>query len=189
MSQSQLLIQTIAALENASCDYMLTGSLVSSIQGEPRATHDIDIVVDIPQDRIEAFLASFDPDEYYYDLKSARRAVESGSMYNILSMQSGDKVDIWPLGDNEFDQSRFSRKQAVELLGHSVKVSSPEDTILMKLLWSKMSNGSEKQLFDAAMVYQMQSNSLDSDYLSLWIIKLGLENQHTGMVRFFTDNS
>ncbi len=42
MSQQELLINAVRALENAHIDYMLTGSVVSSLQGEPRSTHDID---------------------------------------------------------------------------------------------------------------------------------------------------
>jgi hypothetical protein len=47
MSQSELLKKTIAALEAANTPYMLTGSFASSLQGEPRLTHDIDLVVAI----------------------------------------------------------------------------------------------------------------------------------------------
>ncbi len=41
MSQQELLKRVITALKNTSIQYMLTGSLVSSLQGEPRLTHDI----------------------------------------------------------------------------------------------------------------------------------------------------
>jgi hypothetical protein len=37
MSESQLLMHTVRALEAVGCRYMLTGSVVSSMQGEPRA--------------------------------------------------------------------------------------------------------------------------------------------------------
>jgi len=35
----------VAELDAAGIDYLLTGSLASSLQGEPRSTHDIDVVV------------------------------------------------------------------------------------------------------------------------------------------------
>lgn len=47
MSQQELLSKVIQVLEDVGIDYMLTGSLVSSLQGEPRYTNDIDIVVSI----------------------------------------------------------------------------------------------------------------------------------------------
>jgi hypothetical protein len=184
MSQSQLLIHTIQALEKTDSGYMLTGSLVSSMQGEPRATHDIDIVVEISPDDVEALLAEFPPNDYYYDLGTAKEAIEAGGMFNILSIASGDKVDIWLLTDSAFDQSRFLRRQSVDLLGLSMKISSPEDTILMKLLWAKNSGGSEKQYYDAAKVYEMQEAVLDHEYLDAWNTRLGLEKEFDGMRRF-----
>jgi len=48
MSQQELLAKVVSVLESLGVDYMVTGSLASSIQGEPRSTHDIDLVVAIP---------------------------------------------------------------------------------------------------------------------------------------------
>ncbi|MDR2671832.1 MAG: hypothetical protein LBC35_00750 [Coriobacteriales bacterium] len=158
------------------------------MQGEPRATHDIDIVVEVLPGKIEAFLGEFSPNDYYYDIDSAKAAIKTGDMFNILSLTSGDRVDIWPLGTSAFDQSRFLRRQTVVLFDRAVKVSSSEDTILMKLLWAKMSGGSDKQLYDAARVYELQLDVLDESYIALWIEKLGLEKQCANMGRFLDSN-
>ena len=93
-------------------------------------------------------------------------------------------MDIWSLTDSEFDQSRFSRKQEIEFFGYRVYASSPEDTILAKLLWAKQSGGSEKQLFDAAKVFERQRDHLDTAYLDTWIERLGVEKQFESMQRF-----
>jgi hypothetical protein len=45
-------------LRGAGVPWMLTGSAASSYYGEPRATNDVDIVVDPTADQIEAFAAS-----------------------------------------------------------------------------------------------------------------------------------
>jgi hypothetical protein len=58
-----------------------------------------------------------------------------------------------------------------------IAVSSPEDTILMKLRWSKMSGGSEKQFIDAIRVYEVQHKKLDHEYLREWALKLGIEKE------------
>jgi hypothetical protein len=92
-------------------------------------------------------------------------------------MQSGDKVDFWLLTDTPFDHSRFSRRYYEEVLGMRIAVSSPEDTILMKLRWSKMSEGSEKQFIDAVRVYEVQYEKLDHAYLREWAMKLGIEKE------------
>lgn len=45
MSQQELLRKVIQTLDEAGIQYMVTGSVASSLQGEPRSTHDIDLVV------------------------------------------------------------------------------------------------------------------------------------------------
>jgi len=45
MLQSELLKHAIQVLNQLGIEYMVTGSIASSLQREPRSTHDIDIVV------------------------------------------------------------------------------------------------------------------------------------------------
>ena len=59
-------------------------------------------------------------------------------------------------------------------MGFDLIVSRPEDTILAKLRWAKLSGGSEKQFIDALRVYEVQYHLLDQDYLKDWIHRLGL---------------
>jgi hypothetical protein len=57
-----------------------------------------------------------------------------------------------------------------------MQVSSPEDTILAKLRWAKLSGGSEKQCTDALRVYEVQFGKLDLEYLERWVKKLDVES-------------
>ena len=61
-------------------------------------------------------------------------------------------------------------------MGISFYVSTPEDTILAKLRWAKMSGGSEKQFQDALRVYEVQFERLDMAYLGKWIHELNLDS-------------
>jgi hypothetical protein len=93
----------------------------------------------------------------------------------LLDTTEGDKVDFWILTTEPFDQSRFSRKQEEKVLGVSMKISTPEDTILMKLKWAKQSGGSEKQFTDALRVYEIQYVNLDLSYMETWSSILNIE--------------
>lgn len=97
-------------------------------------------------------------------------------MFNLMDTGSGDKVDFWVLTDEPFDRSRFGRRRAYEVGGQTLLVSSPEDTILMKLKWAKESGGSEKQLGDALNVYELQHAGMDMAYLDEWACRLGVED-------------
>lgn len=59
MSQQELLTTLIATLERGGIEYMLKGSLVSSLQGEPRSTHHIDIVVSLELADVSQLLSAF----------------------------------------------------------------------------------------------------------------------------------
>ncbi|SMB89597.1 hypothetical protein SAMN00808754_0182 [Thermanaeromonas toyohensis ToBE] len=174
MSQQKLLEKVICALENAGIQYMLTGSLVSSLQGEPRLTHDIDIVISLPKDAVNKLLAAFSPPDYYLSKESILAAIDEKSMFNLLDVREGDKIDFWILTDEPFDKSRFSRRIVTTFMGLRMYVSAPEDTILAKLRWAKLAGGSEKQLTDALRVYEVQFGKLDMEYMEYWAKQLNV---------------
>ena len=151
---------------------MITGSTASSIQGEPRSTHDIDLVVELRQNAVDALARSFPESDFYLSVEAARDAIVARSMFNVLDLNSGDKVDFWLLTDEPFDRSRFDRRQQISLFGVQVSVSSPEDTILAKLRWSRLSGGSDRQERDARAVYELQFARLDQAYLDEWAERL-----------------
>lgn len=175
MSQQDLLKRVIQALDAAAIDYMITGSIASSLQGEPRATHDLDVVVQVDENAAPALLAAFPTPEFYHDDSAVLEAVRNRSGFNVIETAEGDKVDFWLLTDDGFDQSRFARKYEEDVFGICLKVSAPEDTILQKLRWSDLSGGSEKLYGDALRVYEVQHARLDQQYLDEWSKSLGVE--------------
>ena len=176
MSQQELLSKVVQTLDALGIDYMITGSIASSMQGEPRSTHDIDIVVQLSAGEAPKLLQAFPEPDYYLSEDSIREALRQQSMFNLLQVAEGEKVDFWILTDEPFDQARFARKRVEELLGMHLKVSAPEDTILVKLRWSKMSGGSEKQITDALRVLEVQRDQLDLHYLQEWSVQLDVHD-------------
>jgi hypothetical protein len=61
-------------------------------------------------------------------------------------------------------------------MGVRLQVSSPEDTILVKLRWAQLSGGSEKQFIDALRVYEVQCGRLDVKYIEKWTKELSIES-------------
>jgi hypothetical protein len=174
MSQQKLLERVIGVLEKSEIPYMVTGSIVSSLQGEPRSTHDVDMIVAIRKSQAHTLATAFSSGDFYLDEQSIEEAIDKQSMFNLLDISSGDKVDFWMLTDESFDVSRFSRKYVEEFRGFKMYVSSPEDTILAKLRWARLSGGSEKQFMDVLRVYEVQHEKLDPSYLEHWTKQLGV---------------
>lgn len=155
---------------------MLTGSYASSLQGESRASHDIDLVADLSLKDVRPLIDSFPGDRFYLNESAVTEAIRSKRMFSLLEVATGEKVDFWMLTESAFDKSRFARRQRIDLGDQSVDVSSPEDTILMKLLLCKQCGGSEKQLNDVLRVYELQADLLDEAYLRNWIETLDVED-------------
>ncbi len=176
MSQQELLKKVADVLNDLGIDYMVSGSLVSSLQGEPRSTHDIDIVVAIHRSSAKPLVAAFPPPDYYLTEESILDALRTNGLFNLIDVNSGDKVDFWMLTDQPFDLSRFRRKRNEDVLGMRLAVSAPEDTILVKLHWAEKSGGSEKHIIDALRVYEVQYGLLDLEYLRNWARTLGVSS-------------
>ena len=175
MSQPELLKLVARRLEEAGIEYMVTGSVASSLQGEPRATHDIDIVLSVRAPAAEvagALKRAFPEPEFYLDAASARDAIAERGMFNLIDAREGDKVDFWLLTEEAFDQARFARRYVEPFEGVALHVCRPEDTILMKLRWAALLGGSDKQFVDALRVYEVQRGRLDEAYLDRWAATL-----------------
>ena len=86
MSQQELLRKVIETLDRSGIDYMVSGSVASSLQGEPRSTHDIDVVVSIQETDVETLVGAFLPPTYYLDAESIREAISRRSMFNLTDV-------------------------------------------------------------------------------------------------------
>ena len=177
MNPVELLRYVVEVLDRAGIEYMVTGSVASSLHGEPRATHDLDVVVAIRPSDASVLLQAFPPPHFYLDEGAIREAIRSGGMFNAINVDEGDKVDFWLLTDSPFDISRFSRRVQEDVFGVPLKVSSPEDTILAKLRWSQLSGGSAKSYLDALRVYEVQAHVLDLAYLRDWAQRLNVTGE------------
>lgn len=174
MLQPELLTKVLAFFREHHIEYMITGSVVSSLQGEPRLTHDVDIVVQIDESVIPLIIRTFKPPRYYVSESSIAEAIERKTMFNLIDTSENDKVDFWLLTGEPFDFSRFRRRKQEEVFGQKMTISAPEDTIIAKLKWAEMSGGSEKQFTDALRVYELQFPKLDLPYIENWVQKLNL---------------
>ncbi len=161
MSQFELLRLVLAVFDQLQIQYMLVGSYASSHYGEARSTHDIDMVIDLPSDKVDTLVESFDSKRYYL----SKLALREGRMANLIDTTSADKIDFFLLQDDPIARSEFARRRSWKLLELDVVVASAEDTILAKLDWGRQIGGSERQQRDVLEILRTQSGNLDLDYL------------------------
>jgi hypothetical protein len=164
-----------AALDAAGCEYFVGGSVASSLQGEPRATNDIDIVVAMPLFKVLPFARALGSD-FELDQEMLRDAISRGSSANMFYLPLVTKVDLFALGEAPYDEAEFSRRRRVRVrtTGEELWIKSPEDTVLRKLWWYQSGGAvSEKQWRDVAEVLRV-SGPLDDAYLDRWAPPLGV---------------
>jgi hypothetical protein len=164
-------------LERANIPFMIAGSFASSVHGKPRTTQDLDVVVEVDRERVEAFVRSLPKDEWYADADAAVDAALRRSMFNLIDLATGWKIDLVVRKERAFSREEFARRTTMDALGVSVPVATAEDTIIAKLEWSKASGGSERQRRDIQGIVEVKGAELDRGYLTRWIAELGLDEE------------
>jgi hypothetical protein len=181
MSQAEFLLQIAQWLGALGVPFMVTGSHSSGYHGHARPTQDIDIVIDPTADQLEQFLALVG-DRYYLSPEAARDALQRRSMYNIIDFSGGWKADLIVWKDRPFSIEELRRRQPGQFQGASLPVATPENGILSKLEWNKITP-SERQLRDALHVAVVQWARLDLQYLRRWAPSLGVADQLEELLR------
>ncbi len=157
--------------------YLLGGSLASTFHGEPRATLDADFAVHLdPQDAGRLFRAF--ADQFYVDEQSILEAATSNRMFNAIHSKAFVKVDVHVREAAGHSAEEMARAHRVELHGgESVRVATPEDTVLRKLWWyRKGDEASDRQWRDVVGVLKLSRSELDLDYMRLWSDSLGVND-------------
>lgn len=165
------------ALDALGIPYFLGGSLASSMQGEPRATNDIDVVVDLLPEQVDALVAGLGPD-FDVDAEALRDAATRRASWNVFHVPSAMRIDVFVKGTAAYDDVEFARRRRVELQpGRLLAVKSPEDTVLRKLLWFRSGGEvAQSQWRDVVEVLRTSGPSLDPGYLHDWAGRLGLRD-------------
>lgn len=170
----QRLIETFDRLGIA---YLVGGSVASSVVGVERATQDVDFVVVLLEAQVEALTLAL-ADEFYADADLLRDAILHNSSANVIHLPTMIKADLFISPDTAFAHSQMERRLRLPLLGDSaplVCVTSPEDMILQKLRWYRLTDErSEKQWGDVQGIFRIQQAALDQSYLTDWAKELEL---------------
>ena len=166
------IIRDIAGkFERLEMPYMLTGSIAMNYYAIPRMTRDIDVVVLIGKEDIQALMSAFGTD-YYISEEALKESIQSASMFNLIHIESVIKVDCIVRKSTEYRKLEFERRHKIALEDFSTYIVSKEDLILSKLVWAKNSH-SEMQLRDVA---NLLMSGYDIRYIEFWADKLGVSN-------------
>jgi len=166
----------IDRLERGGIPYMVVGSVAAMIYGEPRMTHDLDLVLELAPSHARHLPALFPETEFYCPPSEVIRAeVVHRGQFNLLHHETGLKIDLIVRKDTPHARTEFSRRSRAPFWeGHDVFVASPEDVILKKLDYFRQ-GGSQKHLGDIRGI--LAETPVDPSYLDHWLAELGLQRE------------
>src|SRR3990172_3900829 len=138
MGMLDFYIRVVKALDEIGAPYMIVGAFGGTIFGITRATHDIDIIVDLREKDFEALSQNFPLPRYYADPEMIKISVETGIMFNIIDSSEGYKADLVPLKREPAYQLAFDRRIRETFTDENDEpfeawVAQPTDIIIGKL--------------------------------------------------------
>ena len=165
------LLQRICnSLDDNNIPYMVSGSIALNIYTIPRMTRDIDIVLELTEDRIDEFLTLF-PDSYF-NKDTIKDEVKRQGMFNIIDHKTGFKIDFIVRKKTEYFNLAFKQRQRINELNTELWVISLNDLIIAKIIWIQDFQ-SQKQMYDNENL--LLNPEKDLNYIKKWCDKLKLQ--------------
>ena len=175
-SSSDFLI-FIRKLNSAHINYVVTGSVAASIYGEPRLTHDVDLVVEIDRNSSELIPSLFPLEEFYcppLEVINVEAARHQRGHFNLIHHESGFKADIYLCGEDKLQHWALDNARTVQIGIEPLRLAPPEYVIIKKLQYYK-DGGSEKHLRDIAGIRRVLCLDLNQVVLDQYINSLSLD--------------
>lgn len=181
LSEPILVVGQLAhAFDTLGVQYVVGGSLASSVYGIPRATQDVDLVAEMNSSHAEP-LAQLLGGDFYVDVDMILDAVRRRASFNVIHLATMFKADVFVMKGDSWSREEMRRARSEQLDGPhgalTIRFASPEDTLLHKLVWYRLGNEiSDRQWGDILGVFKVQGTLLDDEYLDRWATALGVDD-------------
>ncbi len=185
MLSHNILRPFIDPLEKNKILYFVTGSMASIFYGEPRLTHDVDIVLYLAQGDLNKITELYSLEEFYcppeeiIQIESRRKPF---GHFNLIHHASGFKADIYIDAGDPLHEWAFKNRKYVELSKDFSLWLAPAEYIVIRKLEYFREGGSQKHLEDIAKMWPQVGKRLDLEFLTGEVTKRGLEI-HWGQIQ------
>ena len=180
-----LFLDILQTLDRINAPYMIIGAFAGTIYGITRVTYDIDIVVDLAEEHVEALSRAYPLPRYYADPEMMRSSIEMGIMFNIIDSSRGEKADLVPLSGTLSYEYAFQNRirKTVNIPGakpFEVWVARPEDVIIGKFkAWVEgRSRKHETDVYEMMVFHYLgedEEGPFDERYVDEQVKRLGNE--------------
>lgn len=180
-----LFLDILLTLERIGAPYMVIGAFAATLYGTTRTTYDIDIVVDLREQHVQALAHAYPSPRYYADPEQMRSSIAMGIPFNIIDSARGEKADLSPLTRDSRYRFAFGRRirQRIEWQGtepFDAWCARPDDVIFGKLLaWNEgRSRKHRSDIYDMLVFHYLAADPalipiFDEAYLDAQAVTLG----------------
>ena len=179
LEYSEFVLLVLEALEAADIPYMIGGAVAAWAWGEPRATRNLDLVIQIPTGAVVKLSEEMEKRDMLLPagiIQDRLKDHRGDDQLNAIHGSSGYKADLYLLKEGDsFRAEAFSRRVLVDLgpgLGE-LYLHTPEDLILYKLLYYSISQQT-KHIRDITSIVQTMGDKLDTNYIQKWVAEKDL---------------
>lgn len=166
-------------LNQLAIPYAVTGSVASIVYGEPRMTHDIDMVVHLAVNRVGEVINAFPSSDFYIPpreilISEIRRPIRGHC--NLVHHDSGFKADIYFAGTDEFQQWAIQNSKVMDIDGFKISLAPPEYVIIKKLEFYREGAG-KKHLDDIRNMINFLGTRLQTDIIEQCVSQFKLMDE------------
>jgi hypothetical protein len=154
-------------LNGSGIQYVVVGGIAAGLQGEPRATLDVDIVTFLPKHDLERLIKSFTRNKVRLSPATIRRKASRDTFFRLFLART--QIDFI-VGASGFEFDVLTRRKWRTLFGVRIPIASPEDLILMKLV-----AGRPRDWQDALSIRIRHGSRLDMGHLRAWARRLKVQ--------------
>lgn len=148
-----------SVLRELKIPYVIIGGIPASIWGRPRMTVDTDIVLSLPEERIDLFMDLLKKEKFkVYPLRKIKEKLKAGLPVKIAYTKHFS-IDI-RIASYSIDRKAMKRAKIKKLFNIPLKICSPEDLIVYKLIRFQ-----EIDIFDIKNVILRWNKKLDWNYI------------------------
>ncbi len=169
----------IQPIEKLNIEYMVTGSIAAIFYGQPRLTHDIDIVIHLRSQDIDEFCNTFPLEKFYCppsEIIQIEIRREQHAHFNLIHHKSGLKADCYPFSGDALHAWAFQNIRKINIdENSSLNLAPPEYVIIRKLQFYR-DGGSKKHLQDIAAMIEISGDKIDKNFLGKELKNRGLKN-------------
>jgi hypothetical protein len=179
MPEPELCLLFLRPLNRLGTHYIISGSVAAILYGEPRLTHDVDLVVFLRREDVAKLREVFPFPEFYLppaETIQVEIARAQRGHFNAIHADTGFKADFYLAGREELHAWAFRHARRVEYRGEPLLVAPPEYVIVRKLEYFR-EGGSEKHLRDIRAMLKVSHGQIDRAALEDWVGRQGVTAQ------------